>query len=134
MFKGTILLIDRFSSMNTLINSYLTASGYVVDCIRTLGELNSVRLNTIHLALLDIDTAGDRLSSVLGQMRSAGVPTIVLTSENDYSGRLTALELGENAIVKGAHGKKLVMTVDGVETPVEWGHSYYGKIVLSLAD
>ena len=47
---------------------------------------------------------------------------------------ITALELGENAIVKGAHGKKLVMTVDGVETPVEWGHSYYGKIVLSLAD
>lgn len=47
---------------------------------------------------------------------------------------ITALELGENAIVKGAYGKKLVMTVDGVETPVEWGHSYYGKIVLSLAD
>ena len=47
---------------------------------------------------------------------------------------ITALELGENAIVKGAHGKKLVMTVDGVETPVEWGHSYYGKIVLTLAD
>ena len=99
MFKGTILLIDRFSSMNTLINSYLTASGYVVDCIRTLGELNSVRLNTIHLALLDIDTAGDRISSVLGQMRSAGVPTIVLTSENDYSGRLTALELGASDVM-----------------------------------
>lgn len=94
MFRGTILLIDRFSSMNTLINSYLTASGFAVECIRSLGELNRTNLNTVHLALLDIDTAGNELNSTLSAMKAAGVPVIVLTSESDYSGRLTALELG----------------------------------------
>ena len=80
MFRGTILLIDRFSRMNTLINSYLSASGFVVECMRSIDDLRTVRLNTIHLALLDIDTAGGRLKEILEQMKSAGVPVIVLTS------------------------------------------------------
>lgn len=46
---------------------------------------------------------------------------------------LTVLELGENSIVKGANGKKLVMTVDGVETEIVPGTRYAGKIVLKLA-
>ena len=90
MFRGTILLIDRFSRMNTLINSYLSASGFVVECMRSVDDLRTVRLNMIHLALLDIDTAGGRLKEILEQMKSAGVPVIVLTS----AGRLSALELG----------------------------------------
>ena len=94
MFRGTILLIDRFSRMNTLINSYLSASGFVVECMRSVDDLRTVRLNTIHLALLDIDTAGGRLKEILEQMKSAGVPVIVLTSESDHAGRLSALELG----------------------------------------
>ena len=48
----------------------------------------------MHLILLDIDTAGDSLSAVLSRMNAAGVPVIVLTSENDSIGRLTALEMG----------------------------------------
>ena len=94
MFRGTILLIDRFSRMNTLINSYLSASGFVVECMRSVDDLRTVRLNMIHLALLDIDTAGGRLKEILEQMKSAGVPVIVLTSESDHAGRLSALELG----------------------------------------
>ena len=94
MFRGTILLIDRFSRMNTLINSYLSASGFVVECMRSVDDLRTVRLNTIHLALVDIDTAGGRLKEILEQMKSAGVPVIVLTSESDHAGRLSALELG----------------------------------------
>ena len=94
MFRGTILLIDRFSRMNTLINSYLSASGLVVECMRSVDDLRTVRPNTIHLALLDIDTAGGRLKEILEQMKSAGVPVIVLTSESDHAGRLSALELG----------------------------------------
>ena len=70
MFRGTILLIDRFSRMNTLINSYLSASGFVVECMRSVDDLRTVRLNTIHLALLDIDTAGGRLKEILEQMKS----------------------------------------------------------------
>lgn len=51
--------------MNTLINSYLSASGFVVECMRSVDDLRTVRLNTIHLALLDIDTPaeGSRKSS-----------------------------------------------------------------------
>lgn len=94
MFRGTILLIDRFSSMNTLINSYLAASGFAVECMRSVDEIRRVRLNTIHLALLDIDTAGIRLKETLELMKSEGVPVIVLTSESDFAGRLSALELG----------------------------------------
>lgn len=85
MFRGTILLIDRFSRMNTLINSYLSASGFVVECMRSVDDLRTVRLNMIHLALLDIDTAGGRLKEILEQMKSAGVPVIVLTSESDHA-------------------------------------------------
>ena len=66
MFRGTILLIDRFSRMNTLINSYLSASGFVVECMRSVDDLRTVRLNTIHLALLDIDTAGGLSALELG--------------------------------------------------------------------
>ena len=80
--------------MNTLINSYLSASGFVVECMRSVDDLRTVRLNMIHLALLDIDTAGGRLKEILEQMKSAGVPEIVLTSESDHAGRLSALELG----------------------------------------
>lgn len=94
MFRGKILLIDRFSSMNTLINSYLSASGFVVDCMRSINELDRIKLDTIHLALLDIDTAGNKLKETIGRMKDAGVPVIVLTSESDYAGRLSALELG----------------------------------------
>ena len=46
---------------------------------------------------------------------------------------LTSLDLAPNAILKGSGGRKLVMTVDGVETPVAPGH-YQGTIVLTLAD
>ena len=46
---------------------------------------------------------------------------------------LTSLDLAPNAILKGSDGRKLVMTVDGVETPVAPGH-YQGTIVLTLAD
>ena len=46
---------------------------------------------------------------------------------------ITSLDLAPNAILKGAGGRKLVMTVDGVETAVAPGH-YEGEIVLSLAD
>ena len=45
---------------------------------------------------------------------------------------VTELELAPNAILKGAGGRKLVMTVDGVETPVAPGR-YQGEIVLTLA-
>lgn len=62
--------------------------------MRSVDDLRTVRLNMIHLALLDIDTAGGRLKEILEQMKSAGVPVIVLTSESDHAGRLSALELG----------------------------------------
>ena len=45
---------------------------------------------------------------------------------------LTALELQESSILRGYNGKRLVMTVDGAQTPIAAG-SYQGKIVLSLA-
>lgn len=94
MFRGNILLIDRFNGMNTLITGYLTASGFQVQCMRSPGEINDQTLATVHLALLDIDTAGEHLHDTLDRLNSAGVPVMVLTSEQDYSGRLTALELG----------------------------------------
>ena len=94
MFRGNILLIDRFNGMNTLIAGYLTASGFQVQCIRSLGELTEEQLSTTHLALIDIGTAGEQLGEALARFETAGVPVLVLTSEQDYSGRLTALELG----------------------------------------
>ena len=94
MFRGNILLIDRFNGMNTLITGYLTASGFMVQCLRSPGEVTDQLLTTIHLAVLDIGTAGEHLRDTLGRFSAAGVPVLVLTSEQDYSGRLTALEMG----------------------------------------
>ena len=45
---------------------------------------------------------------------------------------ITALTLAEGAVVEAADGKKLTMTVDGVETPIQSG-TYAGKIVLSIS-
>ena len=94
MFRGNILLIDKFNGMNTLIAGYLTASGFQVDCMRSPQELTDQKLTTAHLALLDIGTAGDGLRDILERLNAAGVPAVVLTSEQDMSGRLTALEMG----------------------------------------
>lgn len=94
MFRGKILLIDRYDSMNTLISGYLMASGFEVRSLGSADKLTDHHLSTVHLILLDIDTAGDSLSAVLSRMNAAGVPVIVLTSENDSIGRLTALEMG----------------------------------------
>ena len=94
MFRGNILLIDRFNGMNTLITGYLTASGFQVQCLRSPGEITDQILTTAHLALLDNGTAGEHLRDTLERFSAAGVPVIVLTSEQDYSGRLTALEMG----------------------------------------
>ncbi len=94
MFRGIILLIDRFTSMNALITGYLNASGFQVQCLRSPGELTDQMLSTAHLVLLDIDTAGKQFRDTLEQIHSAGIPVLVLTSEQDYSGRLTALEMG----------------------------------------
>jgi hypothetical protein len=44
---------------------------------------------------------------------------------------ITALTLAAGAVLQGAKGKKLKMTVDGKETPVAPG-TYKGKIVLSV--
>lgn len=94
MFRGVILLVDRFPSMNMLISSYLTASGFDVRNMRSQDELTDRLLSQAHLVLMDIDTAGDRLSDIISRLNSAGVPLIVLTSEHDNPGRLTALEMG----------------------------------------
>lgn len=94
MFRGKILMIDRFSRMNDLVNGYLVASGFEVTCMRSVGELTDGLLSAAHIALLDVETAGAELKRVLERMNTAGVPVIALTSENDYAGRLSALELG----------------------------------------
>lgn len=94
MFRGVILLVDRFPSMNVLISSYLTASGFDVRTMRSPDELTDRLLSQAHLVLMDIETADDRLSDIISRLNSGGVPLIVLTSEHDNPGRLTALEMG----------------------------------------
>lgn len=94
MFRGVILLVDRFSGMNSLISSYLTASGFDVRCMPSADELTPEAISSAHLVLMDIDTAGSRLSDISGRLNEAGIPLVVLTSEHDSDGRLTALEMG----------------------------------------
>lgn len=94
MFRGVILLVDRFSGMNSLISSYLTASGFDVCCMQSVDGITAEALSSAHLVLMDIDTAGDRLSEIAGRLSAAGIPLVVLTSEHDSDGRLTALEMG----------------------------------------
>ena len=38
-----------------------------------------------HLVLMDIDTAGDRLSEIAGRLSASGIPLVVLTSEHDFA-------------------------------------------------
>ena len=45
---------------------------------------------------------------------------------------ITGLTLADGAVLKAAGGKRLSMTVDGVETPVQSG-AYIGKIILSVS-
>lgn len=94
MFRGVILLVDRFANMNALISSYLTASGFEVRSLRSPEELSADILTDVHVVLMDIDTAGSRLSEACSLLSGLGIPLLVLTSENDSSGRLTALEMG----------------------------------------
>ena len=86
--------MDRFSGMNSLISSYLTASGFDVRCMQSVDGITAEALSSAHLVLMDIDTAGDRLSEIAGRLSASGIPLVVLTSEHDSDGRLTALEMG----------------------------------------
>lgn len=45
---------------------------------------------------------------------------------------LTSLELAEASLIRGKGGKRVVMTVDGAETPIVQGRRYTGRIVLTL--
>ena len=45
---------------------------------------------------------------------------------------LTSLTLAEGAKLQGADGKKVTMTVDGVETPIAAG-TYTGNVVITVA-
>ncbi len=99
MFRGVIIIVDRFAAMNTLISSYLTASGYDVRTLRSPEGLTDERISEAHLVLMDIDTAGDMLQQTAGKLNRAGIPLIVLTSENDSAGRLTALEFGASDVM-----------------------------------
>lgn len=134
MFRGKILLIDRYDSMNTLISGYLTASGFEVMSLGSADKLTDHHLSTVHLILLDIDTAGDSLSAVLSRINAAGVPVIVLTSENDSIGRLTAFEMGAadamsrpldmaelTARVRAAQSKTLLSSPFANRPPVSFG-------------
>ena len=94
MFRGVILLVDRFASMNALVSSYLAASGFEVRSLRSPEELNEDILADVHVVLMDIDTAGSSLSEACSLLGRLGIPLLVLTSENDSAGRLTALEMG----------------------------------------
>lgn len=94
MFRGVIIIVDRFAAMNSLISSYLTASGYDVRTLRSPDRLTDERISQAHLVLMDIDTAGDMLREIAERLNRAGIPLIVLTSENDSAGRLTALGFG----------------------------------------
>lgn len=94
MFRGVIIIVDRFAAMNSLISSYLTASGYDVRTLRSPDKLTDERISQAHLVLMDIDTAGDMLRQTAERLNRAGIPLIVLTSENDSAGRLTALGFG----------------------------------------
>lgn len=134
MFRGKILLIDRYDSMNTLISGYLTASGFEVMSLGSADKLTDHHLSTVHLILLDIDTAGDSLSAVLSRINATGVPAIVLTSQNDSIGRLTALEMGAadamsrpldmaelTARVRAAQTKTLLTSPFANRPPVSFG-------------
>ena len=134
MFRGKILLIDRFDRMNTLISGYLSVSGFEVFTLRDVEHLTEQRLSTVHLVLLDIETAGEALSSVLARINAAGVPAIVLTSENDIIGRLTAFEMGAadavsrpldmaelTARVRAAQTKTLLTSPFANRPPVSFG-------------
>ena len=134
MFRGRILLIDRYDSMNTLISGYLTASGFEVMSLGSADKLTDHHLSTVHLILLDIDTAGDSLSAVLSRINATGVPAIVLTSQNDSIGRLTALEMGAadamsrpldmaelTARVRAAQTKTLLTSPFANRPPVSFG-------------
>ena len=94
MFRGPILVIDKYNGMNTLIAGFLTASGYQVECLRSPEQLTDRHLSTVHLALLDIETAGEQLNEILSRFNNAGIPVLVLTAQQDLSGRLVALQMG----------------------------------------
>lgn len=94
MFRGLILIIDRYVTMNELISDYLTASGYQTECLCSMEQVTDRHFLSVNFVLLDINTAGEQLREVIEKFRAAGIPVIVLTPQEDASGRLSALEMG----------------------------------------
>ena len=84
------------------------------------------------------DLTDDELTLIREYLDSGGQVMFVLAqTEEEMPNWETlmaeyGLTLADGAVLKAAGGKRLSMTVDGVETPVQSG-AYIGKIVLSVS-
>ena len=95
MFRGVILLVDRFSGMNSLISSYLTASGFDVRCMQSVDGITAEALSSAHLVLMDITLPFCNGLYWCGELRkSSRVPVMFISSANDNMNIVMAMNMG----------------------------------------
>lgn len=102
-----VLVVDDEPAIRRFLRAALSSQGYVVSELETgLPAVDVARRNGADLIVLDLGLPDIDGTEVIGRIRAAGsnVPIIVLSSRNDESTKVDALDLGADDYVTKPFG------------------------------
>jgi len=142
----TVLVVDDEANIRELVNVYLTAAGYTVECaVDGMEALTKVRSGGVDLVVLDIMLPGMDGAAVCAAIREESrIPIVMLTARDSELDKVALLEAGaDDYVVKPFSPPELVARVravlrriDEAATVAPWGSAApirVGGLVLDKA-
>jgi len=142
----TVLVVDDEANIRELVNVYLTAAGYTVECAADgMEALTKVRSGGVDLVVLDIMLPGMDGAAVCAAIREESrIPIVMLTARDSELDKVALLEAGaDDYVVKPFSPPELVARVravlrriDEAATVAPWGSAApirVGGLVLDKA-
>src|SRR5579872_4126574 len=107
MTPSRILIVDDEPPIRRFLRTALTAQGYrVEEAADGEGALDFLKRNPVDLIVLDLGLPGIDGLEVVRRLRAQGsaVPIVILSSRDDETGKVTALDLGADDYVSKPFG------------------------------
>jgi len=108
----TVLVVDDEPPIRRLLKMSFTAQGYhVLEAPDGHSALEALKLSAVDLVVLDLRLPGVDGFAVIEALRSKGspIPIVVLSSRDDESGKVKALDLGADDYVTKPFGTEELM-------------------------
>ena len=113
----TVLVVDDEANIRELVNVYLTAAGYSVECAADgMQALATVREGGIDLVVLDVMLPGMDGAAVCAALREESrIPIVMLTARDSDLDKVALLEAGaDDYVVKPFSPPELVARIRAV--------------------